>query len=350
MAFKSITFRGKSLKVHKAIIQPEFNSKTVLVVNIWDYVELWLKRKQKEKALFYWQQARNFFNASTRLPKTSSPLTTYYSFLNAAKALLLVKGNQIEEKRRETHGVRGETIGERTSLSNEKITFERSGILAHLCQYLGESANKGEYTLKDLLYNLPYIHRAFHLTYTSSQELFTPIEKPKYVKKDGSEESWFCAEIREDRYKNQHFINRISPEYEEDKGVDKVFVIRKKKRFKWVNGGKYLTENLKRLTEYHKTVRKSLYYICGSRTLWYIKRKNVKGLIQRSSLTLTFAAMHRLSEIARYSPESLEKHFKCRHNWLLSEFIATSPNQFLDEISAEITGQEIMVPGIRTIS
>jgi len=57
--------------------------------------------------------------------------------------------------------------------------------------------------------------------------------------------------------------------------------------------------------------------------------------------------MHRLSELARYSPKSLANHFESRHNWLLSEFISTALYQFIDEISSEITGQEFMVPGIR---
>jgi hypothetical protein len=58
--------------------------------------------------------------------------------------------------------------------------------------------------------------------------------------------------------------------------------------------------------------------------------------------------MHRLSELARYSPTLLAKHFESRHNWLLSEFIASSLHQYMDQISAEITGFQIMVPGIRS--
>jgi hypothetical protein len=60
---------------------------------------------------------------------------------------------------------------------------------------------------------------------------------------------------------------------------------------------------------------------------------------------MAFAAMHRLSELARYEPMKLSKHFEGQHNWLLSEFIARSPVQVLDEISAEITGQDFIVPG-----
>lgn len=62
-------------------------------------------------------------------------------------------------------------------------------------------------------------------------------------------------------------------------------------------------------------------------------------------MALTFAAMHKLSEISRYSPDKLSRHFDCQHNWLLSDFITSAPAQFIDEISSELTGHEFMVPG-----
>jgi hypothetical protein len=55
--------------------------------------------------------------------------------------------------------------------------------------------------------------------------------------------------------------------------------------------------------------------------------------------------MHRLSELSRYDPIALSKHFECQHNWLLTEFILAASSQFIDEISAEITGQEFFMPG-----
>jgi YaaC-like Protein len=89
-----------------------------------------------------------------------------------------------------------------------------------------------------------------------------------------------------------------------------------------------------------------LFYIAGPQRLWYLKRGgNIQGIVSRSSMTMTFAAMHKLSELARYTPERLARHFECHHNWLLSEFIASAPAQFIDEISAEMTGQEFMMPG-----
>jgi hypothetical protein len=34
-------------------------------------------------------------------------------------------------------------------------------------------------------------------------------------------------------------------------------------------------------------------------------------------------------------------------NWLLTEFIRMAPQQFIDEIAAELTGQQFMIPNVR---
>ena len=60
--------------------------------------------------------------------------------------------------------------------------------------------------------------------------------------------------------------------------------------------------------------------------------------------------MHRLSELCRYRPHELAAHLAGQKNWLLSEFIQQSPNQFIDEIASELTGHQFLVPNVRTAS
>lgn len=75
------------------------------------------------------------------------------------------------------------------------------------------------------------------------------------------------------------------------------------------------------------------------------KQKKSDWLHRKTQRTVNFLRDAQLSELARHTPNYLVKHFDSQHNWLLSEFIQTSPLQFIDEISSEITGQEFMVPG-----
>ncbi|HRK03265.1 MAG TPA: YaaC family protein, partial [Oligoflexia bacterium] len=59
------------------------------------------------------------------------------------------------------------------------------------------------------------------------------------------------------------------------------------------------------------------------------------------------ASMHRLSELARYRPTLLSRHFELDQNWLLSEFIRCSPQEFIDQIACEMTNQDFMFRGHR---
>ena len=348
MSASQIIFKNRLLGPLKAIVKPDFTSKTVLVEDTWEYVKMWLRREGKSHALFYWEQAGQFHRAALQLPNTSAPLPAYYCFLNATKALLTVRGYKVNE----SHGVSGESTSKYARLSNEVVRFHGGGVLAGLCSYLGEKANGEEYSLSDILYNLVFIHRAYNLTFSSRPEIFFPLASPMFVRKKGSREGWFCAEIKDKRYANQFTIKKLDKAYERDMSPEfegKKVMIRMKSRFDWKTGKSEQPKNIKRLTSYHKKVRRHLFYIQGPSRLWYIKRRNnLSGMIDRSSLTLTYSAMHRLSELARYDPMLLDQHLNSRHNWLLSEFIATARMQFIDEISSEITGQEFMIPGRRS--
>ena len=95
MSIKPLELNAKTLKLMKPVTSANYTEKTVLTNSSWEYVELWLKRQNYEKskrALFYWLQAKSFFNASECLPVESRPLTSYYCCLNAAKALLSIRG------------------------------------------------------------------------------------------------------------------------------------------------------------------------------------------------------------------------------------------------------------------
>lgn len=339
VAFRAITYNNKPLTLHKATVHPEFNERTVLVTSTWDYVALWLRRRRKADALFFWEQARHFHDATLALPKVSAPLTAYYSFLNATKALLLANGVSVGDY----HGVTGETLPGKTSLSHEQVELQAGGVLGALAKFLGEPTKGELLLLKNVLYNLVYVHRTFSLTFKSAPELFVPIKRPRIVRSNTTHESWFCGEL-EGKYARQSTVKSLGKHFERDASVTDAFVVRYKPRFNWEPRKK--VASLTRYLAYHKKLRARLQYIHSPQRLWYIKRAGaLPGLESRSSLVLAFAAMHRLSELSRYSPDCLSRHFEGQHNWLLSEFISVAPIQFIDELSSELTGLEFMIPG-----
>jgi hypothetical protein len=329
---------NKVLSLHSCVTTPDFGASTVLSDDPWDYVNLWLKRSPNKQAIFYWEQAHEFYNASISLSNISSPLTSYYSMLNATKALLLVKNIQFAD----LHGVSGEVINSKKHLHSEVVFFKQQGILSNLCSYLGENiTNKEKYSLYQIFYNLPFLHRAFTLTYQSAKDLFIPIKQAMFVRKDDSNEAWFSMEL-DGRYVTPRTHKILPVGYEVDKGVIDKYIVRKKQRFKLEANGKL---NIDKLIPYHKSVRSDVFPIFAPTNRWYL-RKNLTSAakLDKSQMPLMFAAMHKLSELARYDPIRLAKHLENQQNWIIVEFLKMAPAQFINNIASEITGKEFVKP------
>ncbi|MBC1551184.1 hypothetical protein HCB21_06205 [Listeria booriae] len=335
-----IKINKRELTIKKSYGEPNFNGQSILASNPWEYVELWLKRNNKDnEALFYWQQAKQFYEATESLPLTAAPLTAYYCFLNATKALLSVRNISFNKY----HGVSGYRKPGDYHLENEIIKVKEEGVFPELCKYFGDlDTPKKEFTLKDLLRNLVYIHRAYCLTYTSetNKEIFIPINRIYFVQEKDSNVAWCCIEIDE-KYTGADTERMLKNDFERDPNFDENFVVRSNSSFEW-DGNKTMEDE--KFITYHKEIRKNLQYIAGTSSRWYIKRNDIDESICLNSLSITFAAMHRLSELSRYNPLVLREHLDSEQNWLLSEFINSAPYQFIHEIASEITGEEFLVP------
>ncbi|EJN02826.1 YaaC family protein [Herbaspirillum sp. YR522] len=338
MTAHKLHIAGKAVHLHGCLIASNFRTQRVLCSDPWDFVALWLKRHHKKDALFYWDQSRHFYNASVTLPALSAPLTSYYCFLNATKALLSSTGQTFTEN----HGVGGRSNPGPKSLSHEIIDFQGGGILPALCKYLVEPDNAGKnFTLKDLLWQMPFVHRAYCLTYQGTTELFIPLTSHSFMRRDGSKEAWFQAEV-DRRYINAHTQKVIQPGFEIFETEEK-YLIRRKRRFRW--SGRDVENSIGEFKRYHKTIRRRVMPIFSSENRWYLK-KSVAGhdTLANSQLVLMYAVMHRLSELSRYDPIALAGHFNVNHNWLLTEFVRAAPNQFIYGMASEITGSEFIRP------
>lgn len=347
MSNKTLIYSGREVEFPRAITRPALNKKSVLDHDAFQFVELWLRREKHVEALFYWTQARSFYNASRILEGTASPLTSYYCMLNATKTLLAVKGVKATER----HGVSGESVRSRTRLSNEESSIKNSGILSELSRYLGEQEPKSTHSLEDIFSNLPFIHRAYALTRNKDTELFIRIHEPRYVRHPSLDRVWLVADVF-GHDSDKRVLRWMPSTFEIDEGHSDKRVIRVKQRVRWFPR-RGATSTIKeaavaRLQTYHKKLRLDVVSISADEDLWYLKRRvSSYTVINRYGLTLMMMAMHRLSELARYDPKGLSRHLNGRENWLLNEFLSLSPAQFIDEISSEITGLEFRIPGVR---
>jgi hypothetical protein len=338
-----ITSNSKNLELMKSYKNPSYGSKTILSDSVWGYVELWLRRcknNHSELALFYWQQAKSFYDASISLPYSARPLTAYYCCLNMTKCLLVI--NDVDNKKLSSHGVSSTKKDKNSnSLFNEEITFQGKGDLNELSRYLEEDVNKVKYPLSNLLYNIPCIHRAYTSTYKSKPELFIPAQDLRFVRIEKTMDAYLQFKI-EGRYANKKALKNLPTNYEKDDEFVNEYIIRRKNRFKW---DIHINEESrkKELKSYHTKLRKDFFYIYGPMKLWYIKKSipNNNSIINRSSLTLIFAVMHYISELVRYSPAEFNRLLNTKQNWLVVEFLNMALDQFVDEISAELTHENI---------
>ncbi|MEP4573053.1 YaaC family protein, partial [Marinobacter sp.] len=337
MAAQELRIGNQAAYFRKAISTPTFDSESVLTRDAFLYAKLWLKRNCKE-AIPYWTQAENYFQASKILPVESAPLTSYYCFLNAAKALLVVKGKPFTDR----HGVSGEQIPEsKRALSNETITIQKSGVLSSLASYLNEPEEDAAHSLSDLLGNLPFIHRAYRHTFKSKQELFIPVRNLVYRKHPSDNRIWVTADVT-GRFADGRTMKTLPNHLERDLGYsEEEYVIRPRRRKRWYSRGDNEVQKqaaFQRLNSMHRKLRLDFCYISAPLSLWYLKRRvNSTKAIRRYGMTIIMAAMHRLSELSRYDPGGLNSYFDGQANWLLTELIELGPQQFIDELVCEMT-------------
>lgn len=269
--------------------------------------------------------------------------------MNAAKALLAIKGPDSIDFDNLSHGISSDRRqwGTSNNIKNAEVIFSGSGVLFELSRYFKEEAGKKTYSVYDLMYNIPCIHRTFSLTY-SCPELFVPIRDIKFIVDSELKKGWVQFQVDE-RYANGNSLRYVPKQYEKVKYQDSSkYLMRKKQRFAWdIHGDK--RQRLEALSQYHGSIRKDLLYIYGDTRLWYIKKDidTNQHILKRNSITLIFAVFHWLSELVRYNPEKFESLMKTNQNWLIHEFVDNSLYQYIDEISCEITENDIMTSGYR---
>ena len=337
----------------KPVTGANYDAKTVLTNFAWEYVELWLRRQNGEKAneaLFYWQQAQNFFDASECLPIESRPLTSYYCCMNAAKALLAINGSKNINFDNIAHGITSDRRQwKNNNILNAEVIFTGSGVLFELSKYFNEElGQKTRYTVYDLLYNIPCVHRAFSITYGCT-ELFIPIRDIGFIIDLDSKKGWIQFQV-DDKYANGNSLRYAPNRFEKVIfNNDTRYLMRSKKRFAWDIHDSDKRGRLKALSDFHGLIRKDLLYIYGDTRLWYLKKDipNNDHILRRNSITLIFAVMHWLSELVRYNPGKFAVLMETKQNWLIHEFVDNALYQYIDEISCEISKADIMTNGYR---
>ncbi len=369
-----IHFRNKPLRMQKSYTWQDYRKQTVLTDDLFTFVAFYYAThnkamKYRDSSLktkygnadqfhydFYWKQAKVFYDSAKSLPVESAPLSAYYCMLNAAKSYIAFKSEYVDDfvEHFGQHGLNEDNSDTGEDLSTINIKHKQIGVFPLFAKSLDldfteKWAAGTPRSLKSLLYNLPFVHRAFSMTCNARnskvEELFLPLnvgDSPKYYKaNDGKayliidlEKSYFAANART-------IPSAIETTLPED--------------FKLIDGSGFKLISINGAIRYSDSVsseikvftqqsRKFMSYIKGTHRLWYLKRIRLShpDVLNLCDMTLIMASMHRISEIVRYKPEQLSRLMQSKENWLLHEFITLALDQFIDEIACEVTGQDIM--------
>lgn len=226
----------------------------------------------------------------------------------------------------------------------------QKGIAPALSQYLGELEASQSHSLEELFFNLPCIHRTFCLSYANQRDLFVPLTDCE-IKFDASTGTAYFSALLSKDFMGLSHMRRLPPSLIADPTVNDARTIRSVATAMVTGKDASSDADKTAVAGLLRGLRPDINYLAGAQTLWYAKCV-VPGpsRLKRSPLTLTLLAMHRLSEICRYRPIELASFLNGQKNWLLTEFVRMSPAQFLDELAAELTGQQFMIPNVRPSS
>lgn len=352
MEFEDYKYNDKPIKLWKVIKPTDLNLFRSIVSSPFKFVQFHIKtskglsKSSKEEALLLWGQAEEFFNSANSMSAYSKPLSSYYCILNAVKTLLVVRNISF----RPWHGVFGKTkASKQWLLKNEQLTIEKDKIAGAFYKYLDNSHNlQVTYNLQELFYNLPFTHRAYLQIYKNQDDLFLPVESPRFSKING-EIKLTAKCLSENLTFKQKMGNftRGNPDFNLVKSV--------------LSKGDYLVSSAicsdklsssqinKNILTAYPNLRSSFVFIEGEKTLWYF-RKSIASKPARNRIPLPitiFAISHKLSELSRYSPLRLKHHLESQHGWMLHEFIENSLEQFIAYISCEICSKELAKPRLR---
>lgn len=375
-------YKNKYLCMKKSYTKPNFQSNTILTDDVFTYIEFYFSSHKKamkyrnatskstygnEKKYhysFYWTQAMTFYQAAKSLPIESMPLLSYYSMLNAAKAFLAFRCDYIEDfvEHFSQHGLFEAQGLTGIDLNTIGVGRKAKGVYPLFGKTLDTnfdtawpSGKSNTITLKKLLYNLAYIHRAYITTYntprgTTSQELFIPLvvgRAPRYHKGNDSN-LYLMFELDKEYFST----TATSIPAAHSSSISPKFAVSAHDNFtlRSISGARRnTTDSLSaEFKDLNDELRQEFQYIRSNDRLWYLKRSAMTSsdVINLNSMLITMAAMHRISEIVRYKLEQLAHLMDSKENWLIHEFITLALDQFIDEIAAEITGQDIMGTGV----
>lgn len=307
-----------------------------------------LPKSKEGIALAYIQQGHEFYEAAQNPRLNSRPLLYYYAFLNLVKAALLIKGHPLPPAAK--HGIYDPRANSRKRLrfEGQKVhvvgrAHDHSEIFPEFMAALGWSKYlPRSYRVMDLLRLIPSIHRTF-VTVVECKSTFTPISRMAILHKDS--ELWlrihFATRDRDvadslpvlrSRHGFATYLNQVESQVDGEVWFETPKVAGKKRGFDTAIAT--LATRMRRIgVAPILTSQGYRYYFC-----------NVAPRDFVPYLAASLGVIFYLGSITRYKPEVFDKIVSGKHSWVIAEFLATQPTQFLYSLASELAQVDVVRP------
>ena len=93
-------------------------------------------------------------------------------------------------------------------LDNEGVHIRNKGVLPALSLHLQESELTSNHSMRELLFNVPCVHRTFCITYPAQEDMFIPLTDCQYVVDTGSMDAYLIGRLSVD-FDDPKFMGRL---------------------------------------------------------------------------------------------------------------------------------------------
>jgi len=299
-------------------------------------------------ALAYIAQARDFYEAAANPRLGSKPLLYYYAFLNLAKAALVTRGVSLPAAAK--HGINDPRANVRTRLrlEGQKIAMvaraaDHSQIFPELVKLLGgDGAAARSFRIVDLLGQVPVIHRTFTQV-SGSTPTFLPLKSIEVLRSGTS--VW--ARVRLDR--TDRDVKQVLPSLRSRRAFRAVFhqVASESDTEVWfetrpeIGHARSIDPAIGRLAEDIRAIgTASILTRYGYR--YYLS--SVQPRQHLPDLAASYAVAFYFGSVVRYKPDAFAKIVSGGYAWLVQEFFASAPSQFLYGLASFLAGVDVIRP------
>jgi len=310
-----------------------------------------LPQGEQRQALAFIEQAFEFCEAASNPRLGSRPLLYYYSFLNLAKMFLLIRKVRLAVAPK--HGISDPKANEKKRLRLEgqavrmvKCARNHSELFPEFVKALGKTVSEpANVKVIDLLSQIPAIHRTF-CKVVGAKPAFLPVARfhllkhknhihvRMVIKRNDDDVKKTLSSIRKSTAFSKLFTQVSVPQEHADQiWFDDMEGVRGVKRG--------VDTAIKTLA---KRVREIGVWSILTTTGYRFYLANLPAAKVLPGLASTYAVMFYLGSITRYKPYDFDSLFAGKYSWLISEFLRTSPMQFLYGLAGHIAGVDVVRP------